>query len=54
MIAIRPSEGNKQQWLDSRFAFLLDQYRDLEHVRFRSLCVINEARANVDRGAGRA
>jgi redox-sensitive bicupin YhaK (pirin superfamily) len=45
MLQIRHAEerGHSQlAWLDSRFTFSFDQYRDPQHVHFRSLRVINE------------
>jgi redox-sensitive bicupin YhaK (pirin superfamily) len=45
MIRIRPSEErgrNKLNWLDTHFTFSFDQYYDPEHMRFRSLRVLNE------------
>jgi quercetin 2,3-dioxygenase len=45
MITIRPAEERghaRLPWLDSRFTFSFDQYRDPQHVQFHSLRVINE------------
>lgn len=45
MLEIRPSRDrghHKLSWLDSHFTFSLDPYYDPEHVRFRSLRVLNE------------
>lgn len=45
MLQIRPAEErghNHLAWLDTRFTFSFDQYYDPQHLRFRSLRVINE------------
>jgi redox-sensitive bicupin YhaK (pirin superfamily) len=45
MVQIRPAEErghNQLGWLDTRFTFSFDQYYDPQHIRFRSLRVINE------------